>query len=409
MSADSTIKTVLLVGTFDTKGDEYRFARERFENAGLQTILIDTGVIGQPSLDSDFTSEDVARAGGSTLEKLREENDRGNAVSVMTLGARAIVTELFSKGKFDGIFALGGSGGSTITSHSMRSLPLGIPKVLVSTLVSSSAASFVGESDIALFASVVDIAGVNSISSKIIANAADAMIGMLSGRPIDVVSSKKLIAASMFGVTTQCVTDARRELESHGYEVITFHMTGSGGKSMESLIFQGFFDAVLDVTTTELCDEIIGGTLSAGPDRLTAAVKQGVPQVISLGALDMVNFGAKSTVPEKFLKRNLYLHNENVTLMRTTPEECEKIALDICAKLSKATAPAALMLPLRGVSAISTQGQPFYDPAADDALFSTLRKHVPKQVELIELDCAINDLEFTSALVSKLISYLEKK
>ena len=401
------MKTVVLIGTLDTKSVEYEFARNRFQKAGLKTILIDAGIIGQSLIQSDVTNEKVAQAGGSDLQSLRDRNDRGFAVSIMTKGVNKIVQDLYQKGELDGVFALGGSGGSTIASFAMRNLPIGVPKVLVSTLVSSNAASFVGESDMALFASVVDIAGVNSISAKIIANAVDATIGMVNGEKVEIKNSKNLIAASMFGVTTQCVTQARQILEENNFEVITFHMTGTGGKSMENLIRQGFINGVLDVTTTEICDEIVGGTLSAGPDRLTAAVDMKIPQVVSVGALDMVNFGNKNSVPEKFKNRNLYVHNENVTLMRTTPQECEKIALDIATKLNKATVPVTLFLPLKGVSAIAIKGGVFFDEKADDALFSTLRKNVGNNVELIELDLAINDNDFSTAIANKLIQLVK--
>ena len=401
------MKTVVLIGTLDTKGVEYEFARNRFQKAGLKTILINAGIIGQSPIQSDITNEQVALAGSSDLQTLKTKNDRGFAVSVMTKGVNQIVQDFYKKGELDAVFALGGSGGSTISSFAMRNLPIGVPKVLVSTLVSSNAASFVGESDMGLFASVVDIAGVNSLSAKVIANAVDATIGMVNGEKVDIKNNKKLVAASMFGVTTQCVTDARKILEENDLEVITFHMTGTGGRSMENLIRQGFINAVLDVTTTEICDEIVGGTLSAGPDRLTAAVEMKIPQVVSVGALDMVNFGSKNTVPEKFQNRNLYVHNENVTLMRTTPQECEKIALDIATKLNKATAPVTLFLPLKGVSAIAIKGGVFFDQEADDALFSTLRENVGNNVELIELDCAINDNDFSQAMANKLIQLVK--
>jgi len=403
-----TAKTVLLIGTLDTKPDEYTFARDRFHSAGLKTIMVNVGVLGDTTQDVDVTNSKVAAAGNSSLQALRESHDRGHAISVMTSGATLIVQSLFAKGEFDGIFALGGSGGSTIASASMRSLPIGLPKVLVSTLVNSSAAAFVGDSDMALFASVVDIAGINSLSSQIISQAVDAMIGMLNSKSDKFQSTKKLIAASMFGVTTECVTEARKHIESHGYEVITFHMTGSGGRSMEKLISEGFMHGVLDVTTTEICDEIVGGVLSAGPNRLTAGSAQGIPQVISLGALDMVNFAARDTVPTKFSHRHLYAHNENVTLMRTNAEECEKIALDICSKLSHSKAPVSLFIPLKGVSSIAVAGAPFHDPIADEALFSTIRRHIPRNVELVELDHAINDAEFSRALATKLITYIDQ-
>lgn len=396
-----------MIGTLDTKGVEYQFAKERFKKSGLNTILIDAGIIGQSLVKADISNEEVARSGGEELSALKNLGDRGFAVSVMTQGVNQIVQDLYKNNQCDGVFALGGSGGSTISSFAMRNLPIGVPKVLVSTLIASNASSFIGESDMALFASVVDIAGINSISAKVIANAVDATIGMIKVEKVEIQNNKKLISASMFGVTTTCVTNARKILEENNLEVITFHMTGSGGKSMENLIRQGFINASLDVTTTELADEIVGGTLSAGPTRLTAARDKKIPQVVSLGALDMVNFGPKETVPEKFKNRNLYVHNENVTLMRTTAEECEKIALDICNKLNESTSKVALMIPLKGVSAIATKGQVFYDEKADEALFSTIRKNIKPNVELIELDHAINDEEFSNALALKLLSYLK--
>ena len=401
------MKTVILIGTLDTKGVEYQFAKERFKKSGLNTILIDAGIIGESVVKADISNEEVARAGGEELATLKNLGDRGFAVSVMTQGVNQIVQDLHKKNQCDGVFALGGSGGSTISSFAMRNLPIGIPKVLVSTLIASNASSFIGESDMALFASVVDIAGINSISAKVIANAVDATIGMIKGEKVEITNNKKLVSASMFGVTTTCVTNARKILEENDLEVITFHMTGSGGKSMENLIREGFINASLDVTTTELADEIVGGTLSAGPTRLTAARDKHIPQVVSVGALDMVNFGPKETVPEKFKNRNLYVHNENVTLMRTTAEECEKIALDICEKLNQSTSKVTLMLPLLGVSAISTKGQVFYDEKADEALFSTIRKNLKPNVELVELNCAINDQAFSDALAFKLLSLLK--
>jgi uncharacterized protein (UPF0261 family) len=386
---------------------EYQFAKERFKKSGLNTILIDAGIIGDSLVKADISNEEVARAGGEELATLKNLGDRGFAVAVMTQGVNQIVQDLYKKNQCDAVFALGGSGGSTISSFAMRNLPIGIPKVLVSTLIASNASSFIGESDMALFASVVDIAGINSISAKVIANAVDATIGMIKGERVEINNNKKLVSASMFGVTTTCVTNARKILEENDLEVITFHMTGSGGKSMENLIREGFINASLDVTTTELADEIVGGTLSAGPTRLTAARDKKIPQVVSVGALDMVNFGPKETVPEKFKNRNLYVHNENVTLMRTTAEECEKIALDICHKLNESTSKVALLLPLLGVSAIATKGQVFYDKKADEALFSTIRKNLKPNVELVELNYAINDQEFSDALAFKLLSLLK--
>jgi uncharacterized protein (UPF0261 family) len=255
-------------------------------------------------------------------------------------------------------------------------------------------------------ASVTDVAGINSISGRILANAAGAMAGMVTAPPVELPEQRPLIAATMFGVTTPCVTAAREELERRGYEVLVFHATGTGGAAMEGLIDSGFITGVLDITTTELCDRLVGGVLAAGPDRLEVAGRKGLPQVVSLGALDMVNFGARNTVPPKFEQRNLYVHNPSVTLMRTTPEECAELGRIIARKLSGAQGPVALFVPLKGVSAIDVEGGPFYDPQADQALFEALRSNVGPNVELHELEHNVNDPEFAHAMVDKLVEYV---
>jgi uncharacterized protein (UPF0261 family) len=261
--------------------------------------------------------------------------------------------------------------------------------------------------DIALMASVVDVAGINQLSARILANAAAAMAGMVKAPPLELRHERPLVAASMFGVTTPCVTAAREELERRGYEVLVFHATGTGGRAMEGLMEGGFVVGVLDATTTELADDLVGGVFSAGPGRVEAAGRLGIPQVVSLGALDMVNFGGRETVPPQFAERTLHVHNPQVTLMRTTPEECAELGRRIAAKLSAATGPTALFLPLRGVSMIATVGGPFHDRAADDALFGAIRDGLDRdRVELHELDTDINDPAFAAAMVDRLDAYL---
>jgi uncharacterized protein (UPF0261 family) len=255
-------------------------------------------------------------------------------------------------------------------------------------------------------ASVTDVAGLNSISAQILANAAAAMAGMVGAPRVEHSRQRPLVGATMFGVTTPCVTHAREALEARGYEVLVFHATGTGGRAMEALVEAGFLRGVLDATTTELCDDLVGGVLSAGPDRLEAAGRAGIPQVVSLGALDMVNFGARDRVPPKFENRNLYVHNPSVTLMRTTPEESAELGRRIARKLSAATGPTALFIPLRGVSLIDAEGQPFHDPEADAALFAALREGVGDRVEVVEMDCNVNDEAFAAAMAEKLDEYL---
>jgi uncharacterized protein (UPF0261 family) len=289
----------------------------------------------------------------------------------------------------------------------MQALPVGVPKLMVSTVAAGDTRDYIGGSDITLMAAVTDVAGINSISGRILANAAAAMAGMVNAPPVELPEQRSLVAATMFGVTTACVTAAREALEQRGYEVLVFHATGTGGTAMETLIESGFMTGVLDITTTELCDRLVGGVLAAGPDRLEVAGRHGVPQVVSLGALDMVNFGARDTVPPQFEDRNLYVHNPSVTLMRTTPAECAELGRIIARKLSGAQGPVALFIPLNGVSAIDVDGAPFHDPDADRALFQALRDHVTENVELHELEHNINDPEFAQAMVDKLVEYLQ--
>jgi uncharacterized protein (UPF0261 family) len=390
--------TVVCIGTLDTKGNEYAFLCERLRDHGVDCLVVDAGVHDPVALTPDITRHEVARAGGAEAAALAAAGDRGAAVTAMGAGAEAIVRDLFTAGRLDGIVALGGSGGSSIAARAMRALPVGVPKLLVSTLASGDTRPYVGAVDVTMMYSVVDISGVNSVSARIIANAAAAIAGMAQAAPPQL-DGKPLVAASMFGVTTPCVTRARERLEELGYEVLVFHATGAGGQSMEALAKGGFLAGVLDATTTELCDDLVGGVLSAGPDRLEAAGRKGIPQVVSLGALDMVNFGARDTVPPRFADRNLYVHNPSVTLMRTTAEECAELGRRIAAKLSAATGPTVLFIPKRGVSLIDAEGQPFHDPEADAALFAAVRE---AEVEVIELDANINDEAFSEAMAVKL-------
>jgi uncharacterized protein (UPF0261 family) len=315
-----------------------------------------------------------------------------------------IVRDLFAAGRLHGILGLGGSGGSSIATQAMRALPVGVPKLMVSTLASGDTRPYVGAVDVTMMYSVVDIAGINRISERILTNAANAIAAMARGYAdfTPAPGAKPLITATMFGVTTPCVTAARARLEELGYEVLVFHATGAGGRSMEALIEAGFIAGVLDITTTELADELVGGILSAGPQRLEAAGAHGIAQVVSLGALDMVNFGPFETVPAEFRERNLYRHNATVTLMRTTPAECAELGRIIAAKLNQARGPVTLFIPLRGISMIATEGGPFYDPAADRALIDSLRAGLDPWIQVRELDMDINDPRFAVALADEL-------
>lgn len=321
-----------------------------------------------------------------------------------------LVPKLYEEGKFDGIISLGGSGGTAIVTPGMRALPIGVPKIMVSTVAAGDVSVYVGSSDIFMYPSIVDVAGLNSISTKIFTNAALAIAGMVKFENTQKVEEKPLIAASMFGVTTPCVDKAREYLEKEGYEVLIFHATGRGGKAMEDLISSGHIEGVLDITTTEWCDELVGGNMAAGKNRLEAAGENNVPQVVSTGALDMVNFGAIDTIPSKFDGRNFYKHNPTVTLMRTTVEENRELGKIIAEKLNRTKSPTVLMLPLKGVSLLDVEGQPFYGPEEDKALFDTLKENIDENVvELIELDYDINDENFAIAAAKKLIEIMENK
>ena len=395
--------TVVLVGTLDTKGREYAYLADRIREHGVDVVIVDAGIVGEPLTRPDVTREEVASAVGADVEGLAAAGDRGAAVETMSRGAAEVVRRLHDEGRLDAVGGLGGSGGSALATYAMRQLPIGVPKLMVSTVASGDTSPYVGSVDVTMMYSVVDISGVNQISARIMANAAGALAGMAKATVPPLGEEKPLIVASMFGVTTPCVTTAREHLEELGYEVLVFHQTGAGGGSMEELIKAGFITGALDVTTTEFCDQVAGGVLAAVPDRLESAGRLGIPQVVSLGALDMVNFGPMETVPERYRDRNLYVHNPTITLMRTTPDECRQIAEIIARKLNAAIGPTVLFVPLRGVSMIAVEGQVFHDPEADDALLSTLREHLDtSKVEVHEVDADVNDPEFALAMANRL-------
>jgi len=400
--------SVYLLATLDTKGREAAFLRDLLVENGLKVTLVDTGCLGQPAAATkpDVTREEVFAAAKTTLEAVREKNDRGEAVTRAAEGAAAIVSKAHAKKKLDGVISLGGSAGTTIGTTAMRGLPLGVPKVMVSTLASGNVRGFVGDKDIVMINSVVDISGLNRISRAVLGEAAGAMAGMVKHKVEPAAADdKRLVAATMFGVTTPCVERAREVLEEAGFEVLVFHATGNGGQAMESLVRDGVIAGVLDMTTTELADEWGGGFLSAGPSRLTAAAAKGIPQVVSVGATDMVNFYGMDSVPARFRDRKLHVHNANITLMRTTADENRKIGKDIGKKLAKAKGPTLIMLPKQGVSALDREGQPFDDPAARRALFDAIIGSCGK-VEVVELENHINDKEFAEAAARRLIHLL---
>ena len=397
---------VALIGTLDTKGAEYAWLAEQLDKHGVQALFVDVGSFSASPL-ANISSDDVIAAANSDAAALRERRDRGEMMQVMSVGAARIVRDLASSGRIHGLLALGGSGGSSVAAAAMQALPVGFPKLLVSTMASGDVKPYVGEVDATLMYSVVDVAGINSVSSQVFANAVAAIAGMaqayedrLAAAPA---SHKPVVAVTMFGVTTPAADEARDTLTDLGYEVLVFHATGAGGRAMEKLAESGLLAGVCDLTTTELADDLVGGVLSAGPRRLEMAGRVGLPQVVSLGALDMVNFGPADTVPPEFAGRNLFVHNPTVTLMRTTPEEMTELGRRIAAKLAAATGPTELFIPLRGVSAIDVEGAPFRDAEADATLFAELRAGLAGSgVVVHELDQAINDPGFGAAMAHAL-------
>jgi uncharacterized protein (UPF0261 family) len=385
----------LLIATLDTKGEEARFVRDALRQQGVDVAAVDAGSLGPPLLEAEYPREAVF-SGPIPPE-------RGEAVAAAAEGVTRLAVRLHNEGRLAGVLGLGGSAGTVIATAAMRALPVGVPKVMVSTLASGQVRPYVGLRDVCMIHSVVDLAGLNQVSRPVLWNAAQAMAGMVRC-PVPRAEPLPVLAATMFGVTTPCVEAARRELEAAGKEVLVFHATGVGGRTMESLIADGTVQGVLDVTTTELADELVGGVLSAGPDRLRAAAKYGVPQVVSVGALDMVNFGPMDTVPERLRGRRLHVHNPSVTLMRTTPEENAQLGEWIGERVSASTGPASVFVPRKGVSALDREGGPFWWPEADAALFAALRASVRRPARLVEMDCHINDDAFAREMAKALLA-----
>jgi uncharacterized protein (UPF0261 family) len=397
--------TIALIGALDTKGEDFAFVKAEIARRGLTALVINSGVIGEPSFAPDVSAAEVAEAGGSSLAGLRKAGDRGAAIGVMAKGVAAILKRLHDAGRVQGVLGMGGSAGTTIATTAMRGLPLGVPKVMVSTLAGGNVAAYVGDSDILMLPSIVDVAGVNSISARIYTNAAAAVCGMAAATPPEV-ATKPLIAASMFGNTTELVGKCKAKLEAAGYEVLVFHATGAGGRMMEKLIREGYFVGVLDVTTTEWADELVGGTLTAGPTRLDAAAQAGIPQIIAPGCLDMVNFGARESVPSKFDDRLFYVWNPTVTLMRTTPEENAALGRILAEKANASTGAVAFFLPANGVSILDSPDGLFWWPEADAALFDAIQLNARPDIGVEVVEANINDDAFANAVTEKLLGML---
>jgi uncharacterized protein (UPF0261 family) len=399
-------KRIAVIGTLDTKGAEHAYVAACLREFGHEPVLIDLGTGGPATVTPDITREEVAAAGGLDLAALVATGDRGICVTAMSEAAPVLVAKLAAEGRLDGVISLGGGGGTALGTAAMRALPVGFPKLMVSTMASGNTAHYVAGKDIVMFPSIVDVSGLNRISRTLFHQAAAAIAGMVDAGAVSVAEDRPLIAASMFGNTTRCVELARALMEAAGHEVLVFHATGTGGRTMETLIGDGLIRGVLDITTTEWADELVGGVLTAGPHRLEAAARTGTPAIVVPGCLDMVNFGARDTVPAQFEVRRFHVHNPQVTLMRTSPEECAGLGRIVAEKVNASTGPVCVLVPTRAISVISAPGQPFHDPAADAALFEALRRHLDPAIPLVEIDAAINDEVFAEACASRLIELI---
>jgi uncharacterized protein (UPF0261 family) len=405
-------KTICIIGAFDTKGEDHAFLRQEILKQGCQVLTINIGVLGTTTLfPVDLEAGDVLKAAGSDLDGIRAQADKGAAMKAFDQAAPHLVRQLYEQGKFDGIIGMGGSGGSAIIASAMRSIPIGVPKVLVSTVASGDVSFYVRGKDITMIPSIVDVAGLNRISRLIYGRAAGAICGMVQIEPPQAREDRPIITASMFGNTTDCVNACVKALSNKGFEVLVFHATGAGGRAMETLVADGLVEGVLDITTTEWADELCQGVFSAGPERLDAPGQRGIPHLIVPGCVDMANFGAPSTVPEKFrqAKRLLYEWNPSVTLMRTNADENRQMGEIFAKKANAATGPVAFLIPLRGVSMLDGDGQPFCDREADRAMFDAIKANVKSGIPVVEADLNINDPAFAAKAVEMMLDLMKQR
>jgi uncharacterized protein (UPF0261 family) len=404
-------KTIAMVGAFDTKGAEYAFLRDRILEHGCEVLAINTGTLGTTELfPVDVEADEVAEAGRADLEEIRKRRDRGQAMKAVAAGLSRVLERLHGEGRFDGVIGMGGTGGTSVITAGMRALPLGVPKVCVSTAAGGDVASYVGTRDITMVPSIVDVAGVNRISRIVFSRAAGAVCGMVNAAVPEPQKERPIITASMFGNTTECVNACAEALEQEGYEVLVFHATGTGGRTMEDLVREGLVDAVLDITTTEWADTLCGGVFDAGPERLSAPGAAGVPHLIVPGCVDMVNFGPMDTVPERYREagRTFYEWNPSVTLMRTSAEENAELGRVFAEKANAAKGPVAFLIPLEGVSILDGEGEPFCNREADRAMFDALKENVREGIPVVELDANINDPEFARKAVEMMLDLIRR-
>ena len=396
---------IAVIGALDTKGNEFLFVKKEIEKRGYTALVINVGVMNDPGFEPEVAADKVARAAGSSLAILRDKSDRGLAIKTMTSGIGQVITDLHSDGRIQAVISMGGSAGTEIGTAGMRALPLGVPKIMVSTLAAGDTKPYVGTRDIVMVPSIVDVAGINRISARVYASAVGAVIGMLETAAPEI-EEKPILAASMFGNTTPVVNRCRSIMEDSGYEFIIFHQVGTP-ETLESLVADGYISGVLDITTTEWADEITGGVLAGGPDRYDIVSEMGIPQVVAPGCVDMANFWARETVPKQYADRRIYQWAHNITLMRTTPEENTAIGRNLAEKANQSSGPVAFFLPLKGVSMLDAPGKEFWWPEANRALFEAIKDHLKPDIPVFELDCNINDEEFADAMANQMLEFLK--
>jgi len=400
-------KTIAVIGALDTKGNEFLFVKKEIEKRGHTALVINVGIVKDPGFEPEVPADEVAKASGSSLAVLREKSDRGLAIETMSRGIAKVMVDLHAADQIQAVISMGGSAGTEIGTAAMRALPLGVPKVMVSTLASGDTKPYVGTRDIVMVPSIVDVAGINRISARAYANAVGAVIGMVE-TPAPDIEEKPLLAASMFGNTTPVVNRCRSIMEENGYEVLIFHAVGAP-ETLESLVVDGYIAGLLDITTTEWADEITGGVLPGGPNRYDVVSQRGIPQVVVPGCIDMANFSARETVPKRYNDRRFNQWASNVTLMRTTPEENAKIGRILAEKANKSSGPVAFFLPLKGLSMLDAPDKEFWWPEANQALFDAIKGNLKSEIPIYELDCNINDDEFADAIANKMLELLSSK
>lgn len=402
-------KPIAIIGTLDTKGQEIAFIRHQIQARGHQTQVIDAGVLGQPSIEASVTRQEVARAGGGELAELIAAGDKGRAIQTMIDGTRVLVTRLYAEGKLGGVIALGGGQGTAIGTTAMQALPIGVPKVMVSTIASGQNIfePYVGTTDLTLMHSVADIVGINVVTRQVFTNAAAAVAAMVDARESIEEGDRVVLGATMLGLTTPCVLRARELLEMQGYELVTFHPNGTGGRAMERLIDEGLIRGVIDVSTQELTGHVCQGLFDAGPDRMKAAGRRGLPQVIAPGGTDYIVLGPLASLTAEQRSQPLIIHNPNITLIRTAREEMAEIGRLMALRLNEARGPVAVLIPTGGFSYSDRPGHAFHDPAADAALVEALESDLAPGVELIKIEAHINDPAFAEALVLKMQELLQ--